>query len=72
MKEKLRTQLENYKRDNTKSSKEDLVISLNALNLNDYGPTSNMIEMAREALTAENANKVDIVQAVDAVITNLN
>lgn len=72
MKDKLRTQLEQYKRDNTKSSKEDLLISLNSLNLNDYGPTSNMVQMAREALTTKDANKVDIVQAVDAVISNLN
>lgn len=72
MKDKLRSQLEDYKRDNTKSSKENLVMSLDALNLNNHGPTSNMVEMAREVLTAENANKVDIVQAVDAVISNLN
>lgn len=72
MKDKLRSQLEQYKRDNTKSSKEDLLISLNSLNLNNVGPTSNMVEMAREALTAENANKEDIVQSVDSVISNLN
>lgn len=72
MKDKLRSQLEQYKRDNTKSSKEDLLISLNSLNLNNIGPTSNMVEMAREALTAENSNKEDIVQSVDAVISNLN
>lgn len=72
MKDKLRSQLEEYKRDNTKSSKENLVMSLDSLNLNDYGPTSNMVKMAREVLSAENANKVDIVQAVDAVISNLN
>ena len=72
MKDKLRSQLEDYKRDNTKSSKENLVMSLDALNLNNHGPTSNMVEMAREVLSAENANKVDIVQAVDAVISNLN
>ena len=72
MKDKLRSQLEQYKRDNTKSSKEDLLISLNSLNLNNIGPTSNMVEMAREALTAENANKEDIVQSVDSVISNLN
>lgn len=72
MKDKLRSQLEHYKKDNTKSSKEDLLMSLDSLNLNDYGPTSNTVQMAREALTAKDANKVDIVQAVDAVISNLN
>ncbi len=72
MKDKLRSQLEEYKRDNTKSSKENLVNSLDSLNLNNHGPTSNMVEMAREVLTAKNANKEDIVQAVDAVINNLN
>lgn len=72
MKDILKSQLEEYKRDNTKSSKENLVESLDSLNLNNYGPTSNMVEMAREVLTAKNANKEDIVQAVDAVISNLN
>lgn len=72
MKDKLRSQLEDYKKDNTRASKENLVNTLNELNLNNHGPTSNMVEMAREALTNKNANKVDIVQAVDSVISNLN
>ena len=76
MKTELRSQLENYKKDNTKSSKEALVNTLNSLTLTNIVDTSDssmlsMVDKAKENLTASDCNKEDIVQSVNLVISNL-
>lgn len=77
MKEKLQSQLEEYKRDNTQSSKEALVETLNYLPLTNVIEASDssmlsMVYQAKNVLTAKNSNKEDIVQSVDSIISNLS
>lgn len=75
MKETLRSQLETYKKDNTKSSKEAMLATMdsitNTLSDNDSS-TLNSIAAAKSAINASRSNKGDIVQSVESVISNLS
>lgn len=76
MKDVLKSQLEEYKRYNTNTSKEALVDTLNSLPLTKAIEASDssmlsMVYQAKNVLTRKDSNKEDIVQSVDSVISNL-
>lgn len=75
MKNILKSQLESYKRDNSKSSKEAMLTTMNSITNATAGNNSstlNSIETARKALTSSNSNKDEIVQSVESVISSLS
>lgn len=73
MKEKLREQLETYKFDNAKHSKEAMIDSLNSLKGATIGDKAlSAVENARESLKSTTANKSTVVESVEDVIKNLN
>lgn len=74
MKNTLKSQLETYKRDNSKSSKEAMLSTINSLT-NSMGSGDNgalgSIETAKKALTSSKGNKEEIVQSVESIISSL-
>lgn len=73
MKETLQSHLNSYKNDNTESSKEDLLNTIDSLTSSVAGNDSmtNSIEAAKKALTAKISNKGEIVQSVENVLSGL-
>ncbi|MBZ2174435.1 hypothetical protein K8M07_04155 [Schnuerera sp. xch1] len=74
MKNTLKSQLETYKRDNTQSSKEAMLSTINSISntMDNNSATQNTIEEAKQTLTASNSNKRGIVQSVENVISSLS
>lgn len=73
MKDTLKSQLDTYKFDNAKHSKEAMIDSLNSLKGATIGDKAlRSVETAREALKSTTANKSEIVDSVENVINNLN
>ncbi|SDZ09997.1 hypothetical protein SAMN05660462_01845 [Proteiniborus ethanoligenes] len=75
MKDILKSQLESYKRDNSKKSKQAMLSTLNAMvgtMTNNDSSTLNSIQTAKSALTSSSSNKNEIVQSVENVISNLS
>lgn len=75
MKDTLKSQLESYKRDNSKKSKQAMLSTLNAMvgtMTNNDSSTLNSIQTAKSALTSSSSNKNEIVQSVENVISNLS
>lgn len=74
MKNILKSQLESYKRDNTESSKEAILSTIDSISNTMTGShmsTVNTIEEARRALRSNRSNKSEIVQSVENVISSL-
>lgn len=71
MKDTLQSQLENFKRDNTRASKEALLSTVNSLagsvEVNDTGS----IDTARKVLSSRFTNKNEVVQSVENILSNL-
>lgn len=73
MKDTLRSQLETYKFDNAKHSKEAMIDTLNSLKGSTIGDKAlSAVENARESLKSTTSNKSTIVNSVEDVIKNLN
>lgn len=73
MKDTLRSQLDTYKLDNSKHSKEVLLDSLSSLKGATIGnKATSLVENAKESLNSTTANKSEIVASVETVIQNLN
>ncbi|MCF6462081.1 hypothetical protein [Clostridium sp. Cult1] len=75
MKSTLRSQLESYKRDNTESSKEAMLSTMDSIfnSMTDYDiSTLTSIEAAKKALTSSKTNKNEIIQTVESVISSLS
>ncbi|WP_352419278.1 hypothetical protein [Proteiniborus sp.] len=75
MKDMLRSQLETYKRDNSKSSKEAMLSTINSLTNsmgNGDSRALSSVETAKKALTSSKGNKDEIVQSVESVISSLS
>lgn len=75
MKDILKSQLESYKRDNSRSSKEAMLDTVNSItNSKSENDASmlNSIQRAKNALTSGNGNKNEIVQSVESVISRLS
>ncbi|CCQ94230.1 hypothetical protein CULT_1750009 [[Clostridium] ultunense Esp] len=75
MKNTLRSQLETYKRDNTESSKEAMLSTMDSIfnSMTDYDISAlSSIETAKKALTSRETNKNEIIQTVESVISSLS
>lgn len=73
MKDILRSQLEAYKLDNTKASKEAIRDSLDSLKgATIGGKATSLVEDAKETLNSTTAVKSRVIDSVEAVIQNLN
>ncbi|MGF7060709.1 hypothetical protein [Brassicibacter mesophilus] len=75
MKDILKSQLESYKRDNSRSSKEAMLDTMNSItNSKSENDVSmlNSIQRAKNALTSSSGNKNEIVQSVESVISRLS
>lgn len=75
MKNTLKSQLETYKRDNTKSSKEEMLSTINSISssmTNSDSSVSSSVEAAKKALTSKKTNKGEVVQSVESLISNLS
>lgn len=75
MKDALRSQLDTYKRDNTQSSKKEMLSTINSISntLSNKDFTAlNSIEEAKRALTDNTSNKGEIVQTIESVISTLS
>ena len=75
MKNILKSQLESYKRDNTESSKEAMLSTVDSIfnSMTDFDSSkTNSIEAARMALTSSRSNKDEIVETVESVISSLS
>lgn len=73
MKETLQSHLNSYKNDNTESSKEDLLNTIDSLtsSVAENDSMTNSIEAAKKALTSKISNKGEIVQSVENVLSGL-
>ncbi|OLS03154.1 hypothetical protein [Tissierella creatinophila] len=73
MKDTLKKQLDTYKFDNSKHSKEALLDSLSSLKGATIGDrATSAVENAKEALNSTTSNKSKIVNSVEDVIKNLS
>ena len=74
MKATLKSQLETFKKDNTKKSREEMLNTIESISGTTIGNGSvlNTIEAAKGALTSSNINKNEVVQSVEAVISSLS
>ena len=73
MKDKLRKQLETFKSDNSKHSREVMIDSLNSLKGATIGDKAlSAVENARESLKSTTDKKSTVVESVEDVIKNLN
>jgi hypothetical protein len=75
VKDILKSQLESYKRDNSRSSKEAMLDTVNSItNSKSENDASmlNSIQRAKNALTSGSGNKNEIVQSVESVISRLS
>lgn len=73
MKDTLQSQLETYKRDNTRSSKEALLSTVNSLTSSFTGNETALssVDTARRTLSSRFTNKSEVVQSVENVLSNL-
>lgn len=73
MKDTLQSQLETYKRDNTKSSKSDMLSTINSISSSSSDSlTLRAAEQAKSSLTASRSNKNTIVESVEDLISSLS
>lgn len=73
MKDKLQSQLNTFKSDNTEESKNDLLNTLDSISRSTNSNVSilNSVESAKDALISKTTNKEDTVDSVRNVISNL-
>lgn len=73
MKDALKSQLDAYKFDNSKHSKEIIIDSLNSLKGATIGGRAvSAVENAKESLNSTTSTKSEVVKSVEDVIKNLN
>ena len=74
MKDKLQSQLNTFKSDNTEASKNDLLSTLHSINGSTTTSVSTLscVESAKDALTSKTTNKEDVVDSVRSVISSLS
>lgn len=73
MKETLQSNLNSYKNNNTKESKDELLATIDSLtsSVKENDTMTSSINAAKKALTKGNSNKSEIVQSVESVLSGL-